>query len=190
MMRALVVYESMYGNTQRIAQAIADGLSTHLKTGVVEVGTAPRVLPPDVGLVVVGGPTHAFGMSRPASRQDAQRRVKVPQVSQGIGQREWIADVVVEPARVVAATFCTKIGAPRFFWGSAARRARRLLEARGVTVLDAKSFFVGFKPPEDALYAGEEARAQLWGDQLGEQYVAAHTGHLHAGDWSEAHLAG
>jgi hypothetical protein len=189
MKRALVVYESMYGNTQRIAQAIADGLSTHLKVGVVEVGTAPQHLPPDVGLLVVGGPTHAFGMSRPESRQSAAKRGPTPLVSQGPGVREWLNALVLEPSQLVAATFCTKVGKPRFFWGSAARRERRLLRYRGVPVVDAKSFFVGFKPPENALLEGEEARAQLWGDKLGEDFVAAHTGHLHDGLWAEPPMA-
>lgn len=124
MTRALVVYESMYGNTQRVAQAIADGLSMHLRVGISEVATAPARLPPDVGLLVVGGPTHAFGMTRPNTRADAAKRVEFPVVSQGQGQREWLEHVLVDPLSLVAATFDTKVGRPRFFWGSAAKRAR------------------------------------------------------------------
>lgn len=182
MTRALVVYESMYGNTQRVAQAVADGLSTHLKVGITEVGTAPEQLPLDVGLIVVGGPTHAFGMSRPQTRADAAKRVTTPLVSQGPGQREWLETVTIDPMRLVAATFDTKVGRPRFFWGSAAKRARRLLQDRGVDVLDAASFYVGFGPPEDALESGELDRARLWGDRLGTDFVG---GHAHAG-WPTA----
>jgi len=36
-MRALVVYESMYGNTRGIAQAIAEGISERLAVKAVEV---------------------------------------------------------------------------------------------------------------------------------------------------------
>lgn len=174
MTRALVVYESMYGNTQRIAQAVADGLSTHLKVGISEVGTAPEQLPLDVGLLVVGGPTHAFGMSRPQTRADAARRVDTPVVSQRSGQREWLEGVVIDPLRLSAATFDTKVGRPRFFWGSAAKRARKLLQSRGVEVLDAADFYVGFGPPDDALEPGELERARQWGDQLGTHFVGAH----------------
>ena len=39
-MRALVVYESMYGNTHLIANAIAEGLRAHVETVVVPVGEA------------------------------------------------------------------------------------------------------------------------------------------------------
>jgi hypothetical protein len=70
MKRALVIYESMYGNTEQIARAIGEGLGDRMQVEVVEVGAAPTTLAADVGLVVVGGPTHAFSMSRraPASR--------------------------------------------------------------------------------------------------------------------------
>ncbi len=53
-MHAVVVFESMFGNTQRIAGAISDGLTPHAKVDVVEVGTAPTALDEDVNLLVVG----------------------------------------------------------------------------------------------------------------------------------------
>ena len=74
-MRALVVYESMYGNTKEIAAAVADGLSTRMPVQLTEVGAAPTVLADDIGLLVVGGPTHAHGMSKPESRASAAERV-------------------------------------------------------------------------------------------------------------------
>ena len=69
-MRALVVYESMFGNTQAIAQAIGDGIEASMHADVVEVGAAPDMVPRDVTLLVVGGPTHAFSMSWPSTRRD------------------------------------------------------------------------------------------------------------------------
>jgi flavodoxin len=36
-MRSLVVYESMFGNTEQVARAIAAGLSTHMEVDVVPV---------------------------------------------------------------------------------------------------------------------------------------------------------
>ncbi|MEW5740511.1 MAG: flavodoxin domain-containing protein [Myxococcota bacterium] len=173
MKRALVVYESMYGNTQRIAQAIADGLSTHLEVGVTEVGTAPQTLPPVVELLVIGGPTHAFGMTRPSTRQSAAERATGPLVSTGIGQREWLERAQLPPG-VNAATFDTKVGKPRFFWGSAAKRAAKALARRGAHVLAAQSFYVTLGPPERALEPGEEERARAWGEKLGADFVGTH----------------
>ncbi|MEX1126227.1 MAG: flavodoxin, partial [Acidimicrobiia bacterium] len=69
-MKALVVYESMFGNTKLIAEAVAGGLTRHLDVETVEVGQKP-VFGPGVDLVVVGGPTHAFGMTRASTRKSA-----------------------------------------------------------------------------------------------------------------------
>ena len=73
-MRALVVFESMFGNTEKIAAAIGEGLATRMPVDVVEVGIAPLDIDADTVLLVVGGPTHAFGMSRPQTRQDAVKQ--------------------------------------------------------------------------------------------------------------------
>jgi flavorubredoxin len=74
MTRALVVFESMFGNTEAIAHAVADGLRSTMDVDVVEVGAAPASPADDVDLLVVGGPTHAFGLTRPSTRQDAARQ--------------------------------------------------------------------------------------------------------------------
>jgi flavodoxin len=62
-MRCVVVYESMYGNTRAIAHAIAEGLSGD--TVVMAVGDTDRDVLVRADLVVVDGPTHMFGLSRP-----------------------------------------------------------------------------------------------------------------------------
>jgi flavodoxin len=60
-MTTLLVFESMFGNTQQIADSVAEGLSEHLPVEQLEVGAAPTVIGNDVELLVIGGPTHAFG---------------------------------------------------------------------------------------------------------------------------------
>ena len=82
-MSALVVYESMFGNTQSIAKGIGEGLSSRMTVEIVEVGEAPSVIDPDVELLVVGGPTHAFGMRRPGTRQNAAQQAGHDLVSRG-----------------------------------------------------------------------------------------------------------
>ena len=72
-MKAVVIYESMYGNTHLIADAIAEGLRTHGDATVVPVGELDAQLLEHADLVVVGGPTHAHGMSRASTRQAADR---------------------------------------------------------------------------------------------------------------------
>ncbi len=77
-MTALVVYESMFGNTRSVASSIGTGLSRHLEVGLVAVDRCPTLDGDVFDLVVVGGPTHAFSMSRPATRADV---VAVPRRS-------------------------------------------------------------------------------------------------------------
>jgi Flavodoxin len=165
MMRALVVYESMFGNTQAIANAIADGLSDRMRVEVLEVGAAPATIA-DVALLVVGGPTHAFGMSRPQTRQDAARQAPAGLVSPGSGLREWLATLQA-PAGIAAATFDTRIRKPRLP-GSAARAAEKRLRRLGFRmVAPAASFHVeGTLGP---LQEGEQQRARRWGESVGSK---------------------
>jgi hypothetical protein len=169
--RALVVYESMFGNTQAIAQAVADGLSTRCETELVEVSAAPTVIENDVSVLVVGGPTHAFGLSRSSTREDAAKQVDGPLVSPGVGLREWLDGVRTPRAPAIAAAFDTRIDKPRVP-GSAARGAERRLRRRGFRVsARAESFFVsGTKGP---LIAGEIDRARAWGAHLAATSASA-----------------
>ena len=169
--RALVVYESMFGNTQAIAQAVAAGLSTRCETELVEVSAAPTVIESDVSVVVVGGPTHAFGLTRSSTREDAARQADGPLVSPGLGLREWLDAVIAPASPVIAAAFDTRIDEPRVP-GSAARGAVRRLRRRGFRVdARAESFFVsGTKGP---LITGEIDRARAWGAHLAAERASA-----------------
>jgi hypothetical protein len=165
MMRALVIYESMFGNTQLIADAVADGLSRHLPVKVLEVGGAPTTIDDDVALLVVGGPTHAFGMSRPRTRQDAARQATDGLVSRGIGLREWLTTLEA-PGQLAAAAFDTRVAKPRLP-GSAARAAEKQLRRRlrHPALMPGESFYVeGTLGP---LLEGETERARRWGETLG-----------------------
>ena len=83
----LVVYESMFGNTEAVAQCIAEALHRHgVDATVVDARSAPKRLGPEVGLLLVGAPTHAFGMSRPSTRAAARAtRVRPATLNTGSG---------------------------------------------------------------------------------------------------------
>ena len=72
-MRAVVVYESMFGNTHAIADAIGKGLEPVDNVVVVPVVEAGRERLGDADLLVVGGPTHFHGMSRTRTRKGSPR---------------------------------------------------------------------------------------------------------------------
>lgn len=164
-MRALVVYESMFGNTRTIAAAIAEGLSEHVRTDLVEVGAAPSEPDIRVDLLVVGGPTHAFGMSRPNTRADAATKSDTSLVSSGIGMREWIEQLPPATQATAVATFDTRVRRPRLP-GSAARAALKQLRKHGFRLAaPAVTFWVG--GTTGPLVDGELDRARAWGADLG-----------------------
>ncbi|MCS7483697.1 flavodoxin family protein [Umezawaea endophytica] len=164
MTRVLVVYESMFGNTEKIANAIAEGLAGAGAVDVVEVGSAPTVLPEDVDLLVVGAPTHAFGLSRPSTRKSAADQAVGDLVSTGIGVREWLDELRSAGSTALVAAFDTRVKIA-MMPGSAARRALGRLRGRGFPMLvRAESFHVVGTP--GPLKPGEADRAKAWGAKL------------------------
>ena len=175
-MRALVVYESMFGNTREIATAIAEGISRRMPVDVVEVGSAPSAIPADVGLLVVGGPTHAHGQSNVKTRADAARRAGDRLVSRGDGVREWVEALPPVPGSVAAGAFDTRIKGPELLWGSAAKSVADELREHGLRLVDKpQSFLVGGPtgPLFDRLVTGQRERAVEWGAGLAEGLALA-----------------
>lgn len=156
-MRALVVYESMFGNTEGIAKVVAGALRAGGTCAeLVEVHAAPRVLGCQYGLLVVGAPTHAFGLPRQQTRQDVTRRAGLAIADADFGIREWLGDLTM-CSHQPAATFETRSERSP---GSAARAAARRLRDRGAEIMSTASFtVVGAQGP---LAAGEEERAEAW----------------------------
>jgi hypothetical protein len=163
--RALVVYESMFGNTETVALAIADGLrSTGVVVDAEEVGAAPPRPDDGVSLLIVGGPTHAFGLSRPGTRSSAEAQGGRPVVSETAGLRDWLAALPARSRPISAAAFDTHIDRP--VPGSAAHAAQRRLRARGYRIAtEAESFYVA--DVAGPLVEGELERARDWGASLG-----------------------
>ncbi len=130
-MEAMVVYETMFGNTRRIARAIADGLA--LRPGVqvtlTDVVEAPVEVPAHVDLIVAGGPTHAFSMSRESTRRSAVQQGAVGgHVERGI--REWLQALPSGAHSQTFAAFDTRVDIP-LLPGAASRRATRAARRLG-----------------------------------------------------------
>jgi flavodoxin-like protein len=166
-MRVLVVYESMYGNTRRIAESIGSGLG--VDTEVVPVGEATPDRVAIADLLVVGGPTHVRGMSRLASRKAARDAAAKPGSTlalepgaDGLGLREWFASLGTLSCQ--AAAFDTRVDMPAIFAGRAAPRIARLLRRHGAHLIaPAQSFLVD---KQNRLLDGEYVRARAWGEDL------------------------
>jgi hypothetical protein len=175
-MRAVVVYESMYGNTHLVADAIGAGLRPAFDVSVVPVAQVSPAVLADAELVVVGGPTHAHGMSRATTRKAAVEAAEKPASplevepdAPGPGLRDWFGALGQYPAK--AAAFDTRIHAPALLTGRASKGVTRLLRAHGFDVIaEPESFLVTKK---DRLEPGETARAREWGASLAESIVPA-----------------
>lgn len=164
-MKFLLVYESMFGNTEQVARAVAKGLCEHGTVELCEVSVAPAHVPEGVALLVVGGPTHAFGMTRPRTRADAVEQ-GAPSDHGTRGIREWLSSLTGGGQHRPFATFDTRVGTVRHLPGSAAHGAARMLRRRGyVPVSSPRSFFVD--DTKGPLLDGETERAIAWGAELG-----------------------
>jgi flavodoxin I len=62
-MKAVVVYDSYFGNTEKIAQAIGSALAVKGDVSVVKASEASLDLLQGLDLIVVGSPTRAFSQS-------------------------------------------------------------------------------------------------------------------------------
>ncbi|MGH3505904.1 MAG: hypothetical protein ACRDO2_01730, partial [Nocardioidaceae bacterium] len=111
-----------------------------------------------VVLLVIGGPTHAFGMSRASTRADAVTKGAPGAAATGL--RDWLDAPPTFEGKPWVATFDTRIDKP-LIPGSAARAAiRRLRKLGGRVLVGPQSFFV--TDLEGPLRDGEISRANEW----------------------------
>lgn len=160
-MQVLIIVESIYGNTRAVAEAIADGFRGGgvRDVEVRDVSDTDPDVPDELQLLLIGGPTHAFSMTREATRKDALGTQTGPKVERGI--REWIANLQVRPSRTI--TFDTRVKVT-MLPGSAAKSAVKALRDRGIIAEQGETFWV--KGMEGPLQPGEIERAQEWGAEL------------------------
>lgn len=173
-MRALVVYESMFGNTHEVATRIASGLEDRYEVSVVPVAEATRDHVAGADLVVVGGPTHVHGMSSERTRSAAADAalhgddLELDLAADGPGVREWL-NRIDHVDGVCAAAFDTRVDGPAIFTGRASKAIAHQLERHGFAVLaDPMSFLVD---RHNHLLPNEAERAVSWGHALADPAV-------------------
>ena len=172
-MRTLVVYESMFGNTAEVAGAVSEGMAHEMDVDLHEVSAAPAAVTGFVDLIVLGGPTHAFSLSRPSTRADAVRQ-GAPAGREEVGLREWLHGLRRGPHSELVATFDTRVERVRHLPGSAAKKAAKLAHSLGYTPVAHESFYVA--DVAGPLLPGELERAREWGQSLAADLRARHAG--------------
>ena len=145
-MHTLVVYDSQFGNTQKIAESIAEAVKPR---GSVRLIALTDLLPADFGrvdLLIVGGPTQRHGIS-----------TRMRQFTDGLTARA---------IGLMAAAFDTRYRMPGLLSGSAAKTIARRLRRAGIPLAARpESFFVTRGQPS-GLAAGETERAAEWARKL------------------------
>jgi flavodoxin-like protein len=167
-MRTLVVYESWFGNTQRLAEKVAAALAPESEVEIVSVDDRLPSLE-EVDLVVLGAPTHVHGLSSAPSRKGAIDQ-RGDGGEPGIGARGWIDRLPARGGPRIA-VFDTRAHKPELLVGSAAHGMARRLRRRGYTLaVEPESFFV--QGTEGPLEEGELERAWEWGRTLANEVMS------------------
>ncbi|MFX1521194.1 MAG: flavodoxin family protein [Promethearchaeota archaeon] len=146
-MKVLVIYDSVYGNTEQIAQAIGNALGSQEDVKILQVSNVKPEQLTGLKLLIVGSPTHG-GRPTPAIR-------------------DFLNNVTESAIREInVAAFDTRVTTrlARIFGYAAGRIAGRLKRKGGALIASPEGFFVkGGKGP---LKEGELERAASWAKEF------------------------
>jgi multimeric flavodoxin WrbA len=180
-MRVVIVYESLFGNTRRIAEAIAQGMreaAPDAQVSCVRATEANRDVALGADLLVVGGPTHLCGLSSGVSRRMELKAEQVAAAREaghpvepdaaGPGLRDWFIALPKAAGGSLGAAFDTHTDP----WetATAADSIARLLRRHGYELVAEPQGFV-IEKTEGPLRGGEQDRARAWGATLLRQPV-------------------
>lgn len=155
-MHSVVVYDSQFGNTERVAQVVAKALGDFGPARAAHVNETAVTQLRDVDLLVFGCPTQGFNAST-AMRAFIEKLP--PEVLRG--------------PRV--ACFDTRMHVPRWMGRFAAPQLEKRLRKMGVSLCAPPAgFFVVDR--EGPLQEGEAERAAGWARGVGEMATSAQAG--------------
>jgi flavodoxin len=146
----VVIYDTKFGNTAKIAEAIARGAGTAGSVVVLPVAEIVGGLGEKPDLLLLGGPTQSRGVSP--------------------GLRSFLVTLPATLRGVPSASFDTRYRGSTWIMGSAAAQvAKALGKAGGKLVAAPESFFIarGGRPELQTLETGELERAEAWGRTVG-----------------------
>src|SRR5580765_7458511 len=144
--KAVIVFESMFGNTRTIAESIGEGMRKEFDVTVVAVHDATPDVVEEADVVIVGAPTHIHGLPGRRSRQGAtavaakegSELVLEPHTTE-TGLREWFVQLGAGEGRFAAA-FDTRGKGPAFLTGRASHGIARRLRHHDFHIGAVKSF--------------------------------------------------
>jgi flavodoxin len=158
--RAIVVYESYWGSTKQVAEAVAEGIGPDVRALTTDEATPDLVAGAD--LIVAGAPMHAFSLPRESGLDNLKNDKKAPRPADVSHPtlRSWLKELPKGSGK--GAGFDTRFKRSP---GSAAKKVRKELQKAGYSpVGDDGEFLVAgtYGPMQD----GELDRAREWGATL------------------------
>ena len=157
MLKSVVIYDSLYGNTEKIARAIGDTLAEVGESAILQVGDAKMDMLAAVKLIIVGSPTQGF---KPTDA--IQAFLKAIPDDQLKGVKVAAFDTRFTPSDIASTPvlpFMVKI------FGYAAEPIAKALQKKGGELAIApEGFYVEGK--EGPLVEGELERASAWARKL------------------------
>ncbi len=176
-MRALVVYESLYGNTHQIAERIAEGIGQAAEVDLVSVHDVTDEQLSWAELLVVGGPTHVHGMATSMSLRAGVEAAGKPDSdltlepdAEGPCLRGWFSALSGVHARHAAA-FDTRMDRSAVVTGRASKGIAKRLKKHGCTLVQPPESFV--VDVHNHLLEGELERAESWGRTVAGALIPA-----------------
>ena len=168
-MKAVVVYQSLWGSSAAIARAIAEGLGPGATALSTTEATPEAIAGAD--LIVAGCPIHAFNLP---SVQSVEGALAKPAGTNAVAadtshrlMRDWLAELPKGSGR--CAEFDTRVRGP-LGKGGASRIEARLEGAGYSRLVTREGFHVAMKPgeigSEGMLLPGEFERAREWGREM------------------------
>ena len=159
-MKAMIVYDSVYGNTEQIAQAIGGALGNPEDVAIIKASAFNPDQLVGLNLLIIGSPTQRFNSTLPVINllkgisRNALKGVKVT----AFDTRLTKSNIEETPALA----FFVRL------WGQAAYAAKpladKLRKKGGVLIAPPEGFYVeGMKGP---LVQGELERAANWAKQI------------------------
>jgi len=157
-MKALVVYDSFFGNTERIAQSIGNALGQPEDVGIFRAVDAKPEQLAGLKLLIVGSPTRAFSPS-PTIKKFLK---SIPK--NGLKGVKVVAfDTRITDEEIDSAVFILRI-LVNIFGYAAKPIADRLVKKGGEPIVSPEGFYV--QGTEGPLKEGELERASDWAKQI------------------------
>ena len=151
-MKALVIYDSVFGNTEKVAQAIGKALEAQAEVSVLKVGDVPAQFWNGLDALIVGSPTRAFSATPAAIKLLSG----IPgQALQGVRVAAFDTRVDVETVDSGILRFMAKL-----FGYAAEPLAARMRKKGGQQALSPAGFIV--EGTEGPMLEGEFERAAEW----------------------------